>query len=699
MLRRSVWNIAKKRKTPHAGHGHDAPFEHSHPEHPAKATSHQAHDKHLGHNIKMFQRRFYFCTALTLPILYFSTQMQEWFNYQAVSFPGSSWITPVFGAFIYVYGGWPFLKGFWREIKANRRPEMMTLIALAITVAFVYSVAVTFGFPGEPFYWELATLVDVMLLGHWIEMRSIMGASRALEQLAKLVPSTAHRLLERDRVEDVSVNALTEGERILIRPGEQVPVDGLVYEGQSSLNEAFLTGESRPVTKKEGDEVVAGSINGDGALKVRVIRTGEQTTISQMMLLVEEAQQSRSKFQVAADRVAFWLTMIAIGVGSATFIVWQVLGQDIIFSVARMVTVLVIACPHALGLAVPLVIVSATALAAHNGILIRNREAFERARNIRNVAFDKTGTLTEGKFIVRQIYTDGLSEDEALSLGASLEVQSEHSLAKAIVEEADNRKIQLAPVSDFNVTPGKGVKGIVAERAFWIGRPEWGDELGLGRPSVPLQKGLQEIEERGESGIALMDEMGIVALFSLADKIRDRARVAVRQLKELGLQVVMITGDAEAVARTVSKELGIERYYARVLPQDKVKVVKELKSQAPTAFVGDGINDAPALIEANVGIAIGAGTNIAMESADLILVKNDPGDVVKILRLTHKTYIKMLQNLFWATGYNVVAIPLAAGVAYAWGIVLSPALAALLMSASTVIVSINAVFLRRVKLA
>lgn len=698
-MRQHTWDKLAKRKTPQMKHGHEVPFEHSHhPEHPAKETAPQGHYKHLGHNIGMFKQRFYVCTILTIPILYFSTQMQEWFNYQAISFSGSAGVTPILGAYIYFYGGWPFLKGFWQEITENHRPEMMTLISLAITVAFAYSAAVTFGFPGEPFYWELATLVDVMLLGHWIEMRSIMGASRALEQLAKLVPSTAHRLQEVGTFEDVSVEELKEGERILIRPGEQVPIDGTVYEGQSSLNESFLTGESRPVTKKEGDEVVAGSINGDGALKVQVTRTGEQTTISQMMRLVEEAQQSRSKFQVLADKVAFWLTLIAIAVGTVTFIIWRVLGQDIIFSVARTVTVLVIACPHALGLAIPLVVVSATALAAHNGILIRNREAFERAKNIRNVAFDKTGTLTEGKFIVRQIYTAGLSEEDVLRLGASLEGQSEHPLAKAIVEEASNRSIQSLSISEFKVVAGKGVEGTFEEKVFRIGRPEWADELGLNKLSPQLQEGLQEIEERGESTIALMDEKGVIALFSLADKVRESARVAVQQLKEFNVQVVMITGDAEAVAKTVSKELGIERYYARVLPQDKVNVVKKLKSQAPTAFVGDGINDAPALLEANIGIAIGAGTNVAIESADLILVKNDPRDVVKILRLTHKTYTKMLQNLFWATGYNVVAIPLAAGVAYAWGIVLSPALGALLMSASTVIVSINAVLLRRVKL-
>ncbi|GAB6876632.1 heavy metal translocating P-type ATPase [Thermaerobacter litoralis] len=643
----------------------------------------------------MFRDRFWVCLALTVPILYFAPLTQEWLGYRAVQLPGAEWVQALLATAIYVYGGLVFIKGAAHELRA-RAPGMMTLISLAITVAFVYSVAVTFGFKGMPLYWELATLVTIMLLGHWIEMSSVQGASRALEHLAALVPSRAHKL-EGGTVTDVPVEQLKEGDRILIRPGEQVPVDGVVEEGSSSVNEAFLTGESRPVPKEPGDEVVAGSVNGEGALTVRVTRTGDDTTLSQIQRLVREAQASRSRFQNLADRAAGWLTYIAIGAGALTFLAWWASGEPLDFALTRAVAVLVIACPHALGLAIPLVTVNATSMAARAGILVRNREAFERARDLKIVAFDKTGTLTEGKFGVRGIYTAGLPEEEALRIGAALERRSEHPLARAVVELADQRNLQVPAVEDFRVVAGKGVVGSVGGKVYRIGRPEWIAELGLELP-VALRRGLDEAEARGESVIALMDEQGALALFALADKVRGRAREAVHRLRQMGIQVVMITGDAEAVARSVASELGIQRYHARVLPEEKAKIVRQLKQEGPTAFVGDGINDAPALLEADLGVAIGAGTNVAIESADLVLIEDDPLDVAGALQVSRATYRKMVQNLFWATGYNTVALPLAAGAGAAWGLLLSPAMGAVFMSLSTVAVAVNAMLLRRLRL-
>ncbi|AFV75170.1 copper/silver-translocating P-type ATPase [Thermus oshimai JL-2] len=683
-----------KHENPHHKHSHP----HSEPQHAHPSGGHAAHtghDKHAGHTPEMFRDRFFVSLLLTLPILYFSEHLQDWFGYRAAQFPGSAWVNPVLGTILYFYGGLVFLKGALRELRA-RTPGMMTLIALGITAAYGYSLAVSLGLPGKPFYWELATLIDVMLLGHWLEMASVQAASRALEELSKLMPTTAHRILG-DRIEDIPVSALKEGDLILIRPGEQVPADGVVVEGASTMNEAFLTGESRPVPKEPGDEVIAGAVNGEGALKVRVTRTGEATTLSQILRLVQEAQASRSRFQALADRVAGWLFYIALTLGTLTFLVWLALGRDFNFALSLAVTVVVIACPHALGLAIPLVMVNATALAARHGILVRNREAFERAREIRFVALDKTGTLTEGRFAVRAIYAEEFSEEEVLSLAAALEALSEHPLAQAIVEAAEGKGLPRPEVRDFQAVPGKGVEGTLEGKRYRVGRPEWAEELGL-RVSEALKRGLREAEGRGESAVALMDEERVLAYFALADRIRPSAKEAVQRLKAMGLTPVMITGDAEAVAKTVAQELGIERYHARVLPQDKARIVRELKTQGPTAFVGDGINDAPALLEADLGIAIGAGTNVAIEAADLVLVESDPLDVVRALLLARATYAKMVQNLFWATGYNAIALPLAAGVAYPLGIVLSPAVGALFMSLSTVIVALNATLLRRVRL-
>ncbi|MDF1596349.1 MAG: heavy metal translocating P-type ATPase [Acidimicrobiia bacterium] len=657
----------------------------------------QSHDKHEGHSPEMFRDRLWVSLALTVPILYFSTQIQEWFGYQAVTFPGDAWVSPILATVLFFYGGIVFLRGGYRELR-DRVPGMMVLISIAITVAYVYSVAVSLGLDGKPFYWELATLLDVMLLGHWMEMRSVQSASRALEHLASMVPSVAHRVGVDGAVGDVPVADLVDGDSILIRPGEQVPADGDITEGDSSMNEAFLTGESRPVMKGAGDEVVAGAVNGEGALTVRVTRTGEATTLSQIMRLVEEAQASRSRFQMLADRAAYWLTIIAVGVSLPTLIAWLVFGTGgIDFAVARAVTVLVIACPHALGLAIPLVNMNATSLSARNGILVRNREAFERGRSIRFVAFDKTGTLTEGRFEVSAVEADDLSEDELLRAAASLERSSEHPLAAAIVEATQKRNLELATGQGVTAVPGYGLEGRVNGRRLRLGRPEWAEELGA-ELSGPLAAALEQADRRGESAVVMIEDQRTVGVIALADKIRDTARDAVARLRELDVTPVMVTGDAEAVAATVAAELGIDRYYARVLPADKGRIVRELKLEGPTAFVGDGINDAPALLEADLGIAIGAGTNVAIESADLVLVDDDPSDVVRALVLSRATHRKMIQNLAWATGYNTIAIPLAAGVAVSAGILLNPAVGALLMSLSTVIVAINAMLLRRVQL-
>jgi len=666
---------------PHHGHVHEGDGSH--------------HDAHAHHAPELFRDRFWVSLILTVPILYFSDQIQQWLGYTAVQFPASEWINPILGTVLFFYAGMVFLQGARHELQ-DRQPGMMTLISLAITVAYLYSMAVAFGLPGMSFFWELATLLVIMLLGHWLEMASVRGASRALENLASLVPNVAHRIRE-GAIDDVAVAELSHGDRILVRPGEQLPVDGIVTEGSSSVNEAFLTGESRPVPKEPGAEVVAGAVNGEGALTVTVARIGSETTLSQIQRLVQEAQSSRSRYQNLADRAAGWLFYIALAVGVVTFIAWLVGTGELQQAITRTVTVLIIACPHALGLAIPLVIVNATALSASNGILVRNREAFERARNIGIVAFDKTGTLTEGKFGVSTVVAEGMSENEALAVMASLELRSEHPLAAAIVDDAKLRELELPHTVDFEVVPGMGVRGVVHGSIFTVGRPEWVSEQNLEFP-LSLRESLLEAEERGESTIVLMDSERALAVVGLADQIRESARATVRALQEARVEPVMITGDAKAVARTVAEQLGIERYYARVLPAEKAGKVRELQQIAPTAFVGDGINDAPALLEADLGIAIGAGTNVAIESADLVLIDSDPADVLAALNLSKATYRKMIQNIAWATGYNAIALPLAAGVLAGVGFLLSPAVGAVLMSISTIVVALNAMTLRRADL-
>ncbi len=687
--------------TSHSHEGHGSTTHEVHSGHMVSghgAGGHGGYDKHAGHDPNDFRRRFWLSLILTLPVLYFSSQLEAWFGYTAYSVPWSAWVGPILGTVLYFYGGSPFLRGSVAEFK-YRRPGMMSLIALAITVAYAFSLAVSLGFPGKPFFWELTTLIDIMLLGHWLEMKSVQQAGRALEALAELIPTVTHRVGE-DGVRDVSVQELREEDLIVVFPGEQIPADGVVVEGSSSVGEAFLTGESKPVTKTVGEEVVAGAINNEGVLKVRVLRTGAATTLSQIVRLVKDAQSGRSRFQDLADRAASWLFYVAVVAGLSAFVIWLMLGEGFNFALAVAVTTLVIACPHALGLAIPLVTTNATAMAAGNGILVKNREGFERAWNVRVVAFDKTGTLTEGRFAVHRLVANDVTEEELLRLTAALEATSSHPLAQAIVEAAKERGVELPEVSDARAVPGQGIVGKVDGETIYVGRPEWLEELSLDLGA--LKEVLLEAEGRGESVIVAFTEKKVFGILALADQIRESAREAVRQLLAMGIQPVMVTGDAEAVGKTVAGELGIQRYFARVLPKDKARIVGELKRQfagkGRIAFVGDGINDAPALVEADLGVAIGAGTNVAIESADLVLMENDPVDVVRALRLARATYGKMVQNLLWATGYNVIAIPLAAGVAAPIGIFLSPAIGAVFMSISTIIVSLNAMSLRRVRL-
>ncbi|RDV37138.1 heavy metal translocating P-type ATPase [Bradymonadaceae bacterium TMQ3] len=643
----------------------------------------------------MFRDTFWLSLLLTLPVVFWSEHIQHLLGYTAPSFPGSSWIEPVLGTVVFFYGGRVFLKSAWGELK-SKLPGMMTLISLAITVAFVFSVAVELGFDASPLWWELATLVTIMLLGHWIEMRSIASAEGALKELAKLLPDKAMRIVEGER-EEVSVDQLSPGDLVLVRPGERMPVDGAVAEGESSVNEAMITGESEPVSKRKGDEVIAGTVNGEGSLRVKVAQTGEDTKLSGIMRLVAEAQDSKSRSQVLADRAARWLTAVAIGAALITLVVWLLVGASITFTVVRVVTVLVIACPHALGLAVPLVVAISTSMGASSGLLVRDRRGLEEARNLNAVIFDKTGTLTLGEFrVVSMRVAEGLSEDEALRIAASVEAESEHPIARGIVASARERKLEFPDARDFQNITGKGVVATVDGRTYRMGGPRMVE--GLEMPDA-LREAAAEAGENARTAIYLIDGERAVALFAVADAIREESFEAVKALHDRGIEVAMLTGDSRAVADAVARELGIDRVFAQVLPEDKADKVKELQSQGKTvAMVGDGVNDAPALATADVGVAIGAGTDVAVEAGHIVLVRSDPRDIPRIVALSKATRRKMVQNLWWAAGYNIVALPLAAGAAYAWGILLSPAVGAVLMSASTIIVALNAQLLRRVNL-
>lgn len=685
---------------PYEHRTHDQQREHS--EHHGRgghgASDHSGHDKHAGHSVAMFRDKFWISLLLTLPTLAWGHMLQRALGYTAPNFPGSQWVPAVFGTAVFVYGGWPFIQGAVRELR-DRVPGMMTLIALAISVAFIFSLAVGLGFPGMPLWEELATLVTIMLLGHWIEMRSIMQAQGALRELAKLLPNDAVRVVG-DQFETVPISALKEGDVVLIRPGARVPADGLVLDGSSSVDESMLTGESRSVEKTTGDKVIAGTVNAAGSLRVKVTGTGERTALAGIMRLVEQAQSSRSRAQAIADRAALFLTIVAVIAGALTLIAWLLLQPgNPAFAVERMVTVLVIACPHALGLAVPLVIAISTTLGARSGLLVRDRRGLEEARNLTTVVFDKTGTLTLGEHRVVEVVTvDGMSADEAIRLAAGLERDSEHPIARAIVKSAEERKLPIPTSADFEYMTGLGVRAEVDGRTLTGGGPNLLASLNIS-PEPTLRGAMERAAARGQTNVYLIEENRVLAVFAVADAIRPESFAAVRQLHEKGIEVVMITGDAQPVADAVAKELGIDVVLAQVLPDQKAKRIEELQAQGKkVAMVGDGVNDAPALVTADVGIAIGAGTEVAVEAGDIVLVRSDPRDVPRIISLSRASYRKMVQNLWWAAGYNVVAIPLAAGVLASQGVVLSPAVGAVLMSASTVIVAVNAQLLRRAKL-
>jgi P-type Cu2+ transporter len=657
---------------------------------------HGDHDRHAGHSLEMFRNRFWVCLVLTIPVLAYSEGLWELVGLEAPALPGGKYVSFLLGSVIFLYGGSVFLRSAVGELRA-RMPGMMTLVALGISTAYLYSAATTFFVQGEGFYWELATLVDVMLLGHWIEMRSIGRASEALSELARLLPDTAERLVD-GRVEEIPIAELSTGDIVLVRPGARVPADGTVVEGESHVNEAMLTGESRPVGKGPGDHVIAGAVNEDGSLRVKVTKTGEDTALAGIMRLVREAQASKSRAQDVADRAAMWLFYVAVGAGTLTALAWGVFaaGRGADFVVERAVTVVVIACPHALGLAVPLVIAISTSLSARSGLLVRNRLALERARELDVVVFDKTGTLTRGELGVVGISTsDGRSEDEALGLAAGLEADSEHALARAIVAEAERRGVRPHSVEAFEALKGRGVRGRVGGAEVHLGGPRLLESLGAVAVG-DLQDAAERWSGEGKTVVSLVEEGKVTAVFALADVIRDESRDAIAHLKEMGIRVAMITGDSEDVARWVARELGLDEHFAQVLPEHKAARVKDLQAQGNVvAMVGDGVNDAPALVQADVGIAIGAGTDVAIESADVVLVRDDPRDVARVVELSRATYRKMVQNLVWATGYNAAALPLAAGVLAPWGILLPPAVGALLMSVSTVVVAFNAQLLRR----
>src|SRR5262245_19827358 len=662
--------------------------------------SHNAagHDKHAGHSVEMFRDKFWGTLLLSIPTIIWAPMIQHWFGYAA---PGGSaasrWVPAIFGTLVFGYGGLVFVRGAVGEIRA-RLPGMMTLISLAISVAFMFSLAVTFGFPGSDLWWELATLVTIMVLGHWIEMRSISQAQGALKELAKLLPDTAVRIVA-DQTESVPVSELRDGDIVLIRPGAAVPADGVVRDGSSDVNESMITGESRPVRKEPGAKVIAGTVNGSGSLRVEVTGTGEKTALAGIMRLVAQAQTSRSRAQALADRAAFFLTIVAIGAAAVTLVVWSLAGKDAAFVIERVVTVLVIACPHALGLAVPLVVAISTALGAQSGLLVRDRRGLEEARNVTAVFFDKTGTLTRGEFRVVEITTrDGVAQEEALSLAAAVERDSEHTIAQGIVKSAEERKLTVPAAERFQAIPGRGVQATVNGRVLSIGGPALLRQLDATRDSA-LQAAIERAASRGQAAITVVEGKTPLAVLAIADAIRDESREAVERLHAQGVQVVMKTGDAKAVANAVASDLGIDTVFAEVLPEQKASKVEEVQRQGKrVAMVGDGVNDAPALVTADVGIAIGAGTDVAVEAGDVVLVRSDPRDVPRIIAFSKATYRKMVQNLWWAAGYNIFAIPLAAGVLAPFGIVLPAAMGAVLMSLSTVIVAVNAQLLRRARL-
>ncbi|PBB04813.1 heavy metal translocating P-type ATPase [Salimicrobium humidisoli] len=671
---------------------------HEHHQHEHEEQEHHDHDGHDGHDhgghdhgamVDDFKKRFYISLIITLPILLLSPMIQDLLGF-SITFPFDKYVLFGLATFVFFYGGWPFLTGAIDEGK-NKNPGMMMLIGLAIVVAYVYSSLVVFGWEGRNFFWELATLIDIMLLGHWIEMRSVMGASNALQELVKLMPDKAHKVKEDGSTEEVKVNDLDSGDKVLVKPGEKIPVDGTIVEGKSAIDESMLTGESVPVEKGTEEEVIGGSINKEGSLTIEVKKLGEDSYLSQVITLVEEAQNSKSRAQDFANRAAKWLFYLALSAGIITFITWLALGYPVDMAVERMVTVMVITCPHALGLAAPLVVAVSTSLSAKQGLLIRNRTQFENARNVDAVIFDKTGTLTKGEFGVTDIVPENVEETEVLYWAASLEQKSEHPLARGILEQAEERGITLGQVEDFESVTGRGLRGNVDEKNVQVMSPGYMKENDIAYDSEAFGR----MSEEGKTVVFVLVNDEYIGMIALADMVRDSAKEAVAELKEQGIRSVMLTGDNKKVADWVAKQIGIDEVYAEVLPDDKANQVKQIQAKGwKVAMTGDGVNDAPALATADLGIAIGAGTDVAMETADVVLVKSNPNDVVALMDLSKKTYRKMVQNLWWATGYNIFAIPLAAGVLAPIGIVLSPAVGAVLMSLSTIIVAINAKLLK-----
>lgn len=679
-----------KKKDEHKHQAHDEhDHHHDHHHHHSHGHNHH-HDHNHGDMIEDFKKRFYISAIVTIPILILSPMLQSFVNVDW-RFTGDMYLLFVLSTFVFFYGGMPFLKGAKDELK-QKNPGMMTLIALAIIVAYTYSSLTVFGLPGNNFFWELAALVDIMLLGHWIEMRSVMSASNALEELVKLMPSEAHLIDDKGDTKDVPIADLSKGDRVLVKPGEKIPVDGMIVKGQSAVDESMLTGESVPVEKETDDEVIGGSINGEGALTVSVVKTGEESYLSQVVTMVKEAQESKSKTQDLSNRAAKWLFYLALASGLITITVWLLLGYDFNYALERMVTVMVITCPHALGLASPLVVARSTTLAAKRGLLIRNRASFEEARKLQSVVFDKTGTLTEGSFGITDVeVTSAFDENEVLMLAASLEQQSEHPIARGIVTDVKARDLVLSSPDTFESLTGQGLTGTVDGKKVKVVSPGY-----INEKSIDYNRDMfNEWSNQGKTVVFVIIEDTLAGMIALADKVRESAKQAITDLTDLNVQSMMLTGDNKQVAHWVAEQLGLDAVFAEVLPHEKAEKIKELKQKGlKVAMTGDGVNDAPALANADLGIAIGAGTDVAMETADIVLVKSNPNDVVSILSLSKATYRKMVQNLWWAAGYNILALPLAAGVLMPIGIVLSPAVGAVLMSLSTIIVAINARLLK-----
>ncbi|NLU28306.1 copper-translocating P-type ATPase [Seramator thermalis] len=668
----------------HSEHNHTEST-HTHNHHSEHSGS--GHDKHAGHNIADFWKRFVICSIVSIPVLALSHMIQQWLGFE-VTFEGDKYVLALLSTFIFLYGGYPFLKGLYDEVK-DKAIGMMTLIGVAITVAWAYSVAITFGLQGMDFYWEMVTLIDIMLIGHYFEMKSVMGASRSLELLVKMMPSTAHHIKD-GNIHDMPVSQLKIDDMVLVKPGEKVPVDGIVIEGESYVDESMLTGESKPVKKEKDSKVIGGAVNSNGSLTIRVVSIGKDSYLNKVVKLVEDAQKIKSKTQNFADRAAKVLTFVALGGGVITFVVWLLLGFPFVFALERMVTVMVISCPHALGLAVPLVVAISTSISAQKGLLIRNRTAFENARLITTIIFDKTGTLTKGSHELQEVKVlgNGFDKNELLRLASGVEQHSEHYIAAGFLRKVKELKIKIPKAENFNYLPGKGLEGNVEGKEIKVVGPNYLKEQNISVTDT--------INDFTGTVVYILIDKEVAGYFTFSDKIRESSFEAIQILKEASIKNLLLTGDNEKVAKKVCDELKMDGYIANVLPHDKLEKVKELQTKGEyVAMTGDGVNDAPALAQADVGIAVGSGTDVAAETADIILVNSDPKDIANLILFGKATYNKMIQNLWWAAGYNILAIPLAAGVLYKWGFMLSPAIGAVLMSLSTIVVAINAQLLKR----